>query len=81
MVAKGALSFTSYDTQGSYGWNPSASGFMVGPEDKGLNPCEKLSINDATKSEYLKKKTDIYKGRDFFLDLCDKSFKLLENGS
>ena len=28
----------------------------------------------------IKKKTEIYKGRDFFLDLCDKSFKLLENG-
>ena len=27
----------------------------------------------------LNKKTEIYKGRDFFLDLCDKSFKLLEN--
>lgn len=28
----------------------------------------------------IKKKSDIYRGRDFFMDLCDKSFKLLKNG-
>ncbi|PID67332.1 MAG: rRNA large subunit methyltransferase I [Fusobacteriales bacterium] len=28
----------------------------------------------------IKKKSDIYKGRDFFMDLCDKSFKLLKDG-
>jgi hypothetical protein len=61
LVAKGALSFTSYDTQGEYGWNPSASGFMVGPQDKGLDQCDALYINDEKKSEYLIKKTDIYK--------------------
>lgn len=29
---------------------------------------------------FIKKKIEIYKGRDFFLDLCDKSFKFLEDG-
>lgn len=41
---------------------------------------KKFDIITLDPPSLIKKKTDIYKGRDFFLDLCDKSFKLLENG-
>ena len=40
---------------------------------------KKFDIITLDPPSLIKKKTDIYKGRDFFLDLCDKSFKLLEN--
>ena len=40
---------------------------------------EKFDIITLDPPSLIKKKTDIYKGRDFFLDLCDKSFKLLKN--
>nr|WP_314530486.1 class I SAM-dependent rRNA methyltransferase [uncultured Fusobacterium sp.] len=41
---------------------------------------KKFDIITLDPPSLIKKKTDIYKGRDFFMDLCDKSFKLLENG-
>lgn len=41
---------------------------------------KKFDIITLDPPSLIKKKTEIYKGRDFFLDLCDKSFKLLENG-
>ena len=41
---------------------------------------KKFNIITLDPPSLIKKKTEIYKGRDFFLDLCDKSFKLLENG-
>ena len=41
---------------------------------------KKFDIITLDPPSLIKKKTDIYKGRDFFIDLCDKSFKLLENG-
>ena len=41
---------------------------------------KKFDIITLDPPSIIKKKTEIYKGRDFFLDLCDKSFKLLENG-
>ena len=41
---------------------------------------KKFDIITLDPPSFIKKKTDIYKGRDFFMDLCDKSFKLLENG-
>lgn len=41
---------------------------------------KKFDIITLDPPSLIKKKMDIYKGRDFFLDLCDKSFKLLENG-
>lgn len=41
---------------------------------------EKFDIITLDPPSLIKKKTEIYKGRDFFLDLCDKSFKLLKNG-
>lgn len=40
---------------------------------------KKFDIITLDPPSLIKKKTEIYKGRDFFLDLCDKSFKLLEN--
>ncbi len=41
---------------------------------------EKFDIITLDPPSLIKRKTDIYKGRDFFIDLCDKSFKLLNNG-
>ena len=41
---------------------------------------KKFDIITLDPPSLIKKKTEIYRGRDFFLDLCDKSFKLLENG-
>lgn len=42
---------------------------------------EKFDIISLDPPTLIKKKTDIYRGRDFFMDLCDNSFKLLnENG-
>lgn len=41
---------------------------------------EKFDIITLDPPSLIKKKTDIYRGRDFFRDLCDKSFKLLKNG-
>ena len=41
---------------------------------------KKFDIITLDPPSLIKKKTDIYKGRDFVVDLCDKSFKLLENG-
>ena len=41
---------------------------------------KKFDIITLDPPSLIKKKTEIYKGRDFFLDLCDKSFKLLEDG-
>ena len=41
---------------------------------------KKFDIITLDPPSLIKKKSEIYKGRDFFLDLCDKSFKLLENG-
>ena len=41
---------------------------------------KKFDIITLDPPSLIKKKTDIYNGRDFFMDLCDKSFKLLENG-
>ena len=41
---------------------------------------KKFDIITLDPPSLIKKKIEIYKGRDFFLDLCDKSFKLLENG-
>ena len=41
---------------------------------------KKFDIITLDPPSLIKKKTDIYKGRDFFMDLCDKSFKILENG-
>ena len=41
---------------------------------------KKFDIITLDPPSLIKKKTEIYKGRDFFLDVCDKSFKLLENG-
>ena len=41
---------------------------------------KKFDIITLDPPSLIKKKTDIYKGRDFCIDLCDKSFKLLENG-
>lgn len=41
---------------------------------------EKFDIITLDPPSLIKKKTDIYKGRDFFIDLCGKSFKLLKNG-
>lgn len=40
---------------------------------------KKFDIISLDPPSLIKKKTEIYRGRDFFLDLCDKSFKLLEN--
>lgn len=40
---------------------------------------EKFDIITLDPPSLIKKKTDIFKGRDFFLDLCDKSFKILKN--
>lgn len=40
---------------------------------------EKFDIITLDPPSLIKRKTEIYKGRDFFLDLCDKSFKLLKN--
>ena len=41
---------------------------------------KKFDIITLDPPSLIKKKIEIYRGRDFFLDLCDKSFKLLENG-
>ena len=41
---------------------------------------KKFDIITLDPPSLIKKKTEIYRGRGFFLDLCDKSFKLLENG-
>lgn len=40
---------------------------------------EKFDIITLDPPSLIKKKIDIFKGRDFFLDLCDKSFKILKN--
>ena len=40
---------------------------------------KKFDIISLDPPSLIKRKTEIYRGRDFFLDLCDKSFKLLEN--
>lgn len=41
---------------------------------------EKFDIITLDPPSLIKKKIDIYKGRDFFMELCDKSFKLLNSG-
>ena len=41
---------------------------------------EKYDVITLDPPSLIKRKTDIRKGRDFFFDLCDSSFKLLEKG-
>ena len=41
---------------------------------------EKYDVITLDPPSLIKKKSDIHRGRDFFYDLCDESFKLLENG-
>lgn len=61
LIAKGALTWTAYDSSiGPYGWDTEATGFMVGPADKGLN-CDKPKISDPNKADKLIRKTEMYK--------------------
>ena len=41
---------------------------------------EKYDVITLDPPSLIKRKADIHKGRDFFFDLCDDSFKLLEDG-
>lgn len=41
---------------------------------------EKYDVITLDPPSLIKRKADIHKGRDFFYDLCDDSFKLLEDG-
>lgn len=41
---------------------------------------EKYDVITLDPPSLIKKKTELYKGRDFFMELCDESFKLLEEG-
>lgn len=41
---------------------------------------EKYNVITLDPPSLIKRKADINRGRDFFYDLCDESFKLLENG-
>lgn len=41
---------------------------------------EKYDVITLDPPSLIKKKTELYKGRDFFMELCEKSFKLLNEG-
>lgn len=41
---------------------------------------EKFDVITLDPPTLIKSKNEIYKGRDFFMDLCDNSFKILKNG-
>lgn len=60
LTAKGALTYDFYDSDGE-GWGESATGFMVGPSDPGLESCSKEKINDDSKQNLLVAKTNTYK--------------------
>lgn len=62
LVAKGALTFDSYNSEGQ-GWAKEATGFMVGPNDPGLNTekCDEIKVKGAAKKSILIDKTNLYK--------------------
>lgn len=41
---------------------------------------EKYDVITLDPPSLIKKKTELYKGRDFFMELCEESFKLLDEG-
>lgn len=62
LVAKGALTYDHYDSAGT-GWAKDVSGFMVGPNDPGLDTsaCEQIYVSNVAKKSRLIEKTNLYK--------------------
>jgi hypothetical protein len=59
LASKGSLPFMAYTKEG--GWNADATGFMVGPNDPGLDYDCDLNLNDASRASFLKRKTDAFR--------------------
>lgn len=59
LTAKGDLAFSAY--KGESGWDLKHTGFMVGPEDPNLSYDCDLQLNDPKKTNFLKRKTDLFK--------------------
>lgn len=59
LTSKGSLAFSAYSKDG--GWSHDATGFMVGPNDPGLDYGCRLMLNDPSKAGYLKRKTDAFR--------------------
>jgi hypothetical protein len=59
LTSKGSLAFSSYSKKG--GWDENATGFMVGPNDPGLDYGCRLMLNNPSKAAYLKAKTDAFR--------------------
>lgn len=59
LTSKGSLPFSSYTKE--KGWDHDATGFMVGPNDPGLDYGCGLMLNNPSKAAYLKRKTDVFR--------------------